>query len=75
MCMVKITSLTYPEDIFSSFKMRYPKTLYEDNDACIAQLREGYIKEIEQNIFHQNSSLLTILEEWRNRCSTSLFEW
>ena len=29
--------------------------LYEDNAACITQIRGGYLKVIESSIFHQNS--------------------
>ena len=32
-----------------------PTILYEDNVACIAQLKGGYIKGDEQNIFHLSS--------------------
>nr|KYP45713.1 Retrovirus-related Pol polyprotein from transposon TNT 1-94 [Cajanus cajan] len=36
--------------------------IYEDNVACIAQLKYGYIREIEQSIFYQNSFLLMIFK-------------
>ena len=31
--------------------------LFEDNAACIAQIKGGYSKEIEPNTFHQNFSI------------------
>ena len=36
------------------FKKDTPTKLYEDNVVCLAQLKGGYKKGIEQNIFYQN---------------------
>ena len=36
--------------------------LYENNTTWIAQIKEGYIKENEQNIFHQRFSTTNLLK-------------
>ena len=38
-----------------SVQTKTPTILYEDNAACITQLKGGYIKGDEQNIFHLSS--------------------
>ena len=43
-----------------SFSKEVLMTLYEDNATCIVQLKNGYIKGIKQNIYHQNSFSLMI---------------
>ena len=35
-----------------------PTILFEDTSACIKQLKEGYIKEIDESTYYQNSSTL-----------------
>ena len=42
--MAKINDSTYPRIMRTPFIKDNPKTLFEDNVACIAQIKGGYIK-------------------------------
>ena len=44
MCLVKIHDSKHSRDLWFIFWKMIPTILYEDNSACIAQLKEGYIK-------------------------------
>ena len=45
------------EDCGLNDTTRAPTIIYENNDACVNQVREGYIKETKQNTCHPNYSL------------------
>jgi hypothetical protein len=42
--MVKIHDPTHPRGLQSRVSQRNPTVIYKDNTACIAQIKEGYIK-------------------------------
>ena len=71
----KIYDLAYSGIMWTLFYQRWPDNLFEDNVACVAQIKEWYIKG--DKIKHISPSLLLSLtpKEWWNRYLMNKIKW
>lgn len=44
MCMIEISNTFYPRKMWLKCDTKVPKIFYKDNDACISQLKGGFIQ-------------------------------
>lgn len=59
-----------------SSKKYTPTVLCEDNIACVAQIKWGYIKKWSNQVYFTKVLLCTqVSEEWWNQCSTNNIKW
>ena len=75
MYIAKIYDLAYSGIMWTLFYQRWPDNLFEDNVACVAQIKEWYIKG--DKIKHISPSLLLSLtpKEWWNRYLMNKIKW